>query len=473
MPWNLSAIMKRVTEIALFGLMSVLCLWMVGCASAPKDVPSLMAWDVEASNRYVPAGDTSTQMVHLDIEAQKPPGEQQRIPLNLSLVLDHSGSMNGTQMEDAKQAVLYMLRQLHPEDTVSVIAFSSEVKVLQSQEFWEDVDRLELNAKIADLGPTGTTAMQEALGKAIQQVRQKFKGDRINRVMLLSDGIPNDASSLLNMAQNARSGQIGISTFGLGPYYNEDLMAQIADTAGGNYHFIKDSGQIEEFFLAEKRSLEQVIARNVSLTVQFGPGVQLVQALGGKAQVSGRRVTMFLGDFGLSDKRQIGLKLQVSAPASGAKVELIDAKMQWEDVVYWSGKAKRSIYLEAESTRDQALIDENQNKVIGEKVGRLTAAWELDRAMREFQAGEKKKAQERLRRAASQYKEELKAARSQAPQAYEFEGAPVKATLSSGSAYSIDLEEAADDLEDEEPESDKGKILIKKNLQNSRKASGL
>lgn len=455
----------------------VFLMWMaVGCASGPPKGQDLMVWDIQSSNDYVMAGETTEQVVHLEIGAQVAPGEQKRIPLNLSLVIDHSGSMSGEQMEDARRALLYMLRELHPEDTVSVIAFSSEVEVLQEQEEWGDVDREELKVKIAALKPTGTTEMQTALQVGINQVARQFRGDRINRVMLLSDGIPNDATQLVSMAQNARSRQIGISTFGLGPYYNEDLMAELADLSGGRYHFIKESAQIEEFFLAEKESLEQVIARNVSLTIQLGPGVELLQILGEKAQQhSGRKVTMHLGDFGLSDKRQVGLKYRVTAPASGARVELLDARMQWEDVVFWSGQRKRGLYLEAGSTKDQALIEKGENKVVREKVGRLEAAWQLENAMREFNNGDKEAAQRRLRSAASQYRQQLDEARSQAPTQYAPQPVPTSGEASiavESGGFSLDLEETAEELEESDADSDEGKILIKSNMSKARQSSG-
>lgn len=470
--------LKALYLFIFFGL-----LWMTGCASAPEKTPDLMVWEVEASNSYVASGETSEQVLHFEIGAQAPAGAQERIPLNLSLVIDHSGSMSGEQMEDARRALRYMLGELHPEDTVSVVAFSSEVAVLQPQELWDDVDQAELFQKIAELQPTGTTDMQSALAVGIGQVQQRFAADRINRVMLLSDGIPNDATQLLGMAQGARGSQISISTFGLGPYYNEDLMAALADSSGGRYHFIKDSQQIEAFFLAEKESLEQVIARNVSVTVQLGPGVELVQTLGGAASLNGRKATIFLGDFGLSDKRQLGFKLKVTAPASGAKVELVDARMDWEDVVFWSGQKSRKLYLEANATRDQALIEKNEDKVVREKVGKLTAAWEMERALREYSQGQKDQAQERLRRAAGEYRQQLEEARSQAPEAYSPQPAPPRANSddkvqqavpASGAAmsFSDDLESTAEELEESEAESDEGKILIKSKLKTSRGASG-
>lgn len=449
-----------------------------GCASAPKEPVKLVQWDIEASHPYVLASDQTEAVVHVDVSAKLPASAQTRIPLNLSLVLDHSGSMSGDQMDDARRAVLDMLDKLHPEDRISVVAFSTRAEVLQPQETWSDVDRVALRRKVSALKPRGTTAMYAALQQGLNQVQKRYNAASINRVLLFSDGIPNDPTNLVALAQNARSRNIAITTMGLGPYYNEDLMAQLADLSGGNYRFIKSSDQIETFFLAEKQSMEQIVARNVNVAFNLGPGVQVLQTLGSNAQVSGRSVRVFLGELGSAETRQVALKLRVQAPASGAKVELLDAQLTWEDVVAWTGNHERWSYLEAESTQDQALIEQHRNKQLAEKVGRLQAAWEIDQAMRDYQAGERRRAQERLQRAAEEYRAkrvEAEASRPTnapppmaAPQDFDQE---VMVIQSAGS-LDVYMDELSEEVEESDPESDDGKILIKSNKRRSRSMSG-
>ncbi len=466
----------RVRGALLVGMGALALSALSGCATT-AEVPKLMTWKVEASHEYVMAGEATDAVVNIELGARMPEGQEQRVPLNLSLVLDHSGSMSGEQMEDARQALTYILGELHPEDTVSVIAFSTRAVILQEQAEWDDVDQGELFAKIKAVEPIGTTAMQEALGTALGQVHARYDGGRINRIILLSDGIPNDATQLTSMAQSARSSNIGISTFGLGPFYNEDLMAQLADLSGGNYRFIQKSEDLETFFLAEKKSMEQIVARNVHLQVNLGPGIEVVQTLGAQATLGGRAVSIFIGDFGASDERQIALRVKVTAPASGANVEMIDAQLIWEDVVNWGGNLEHWAYLQAKSTKDQALIDKHHNKIIEEKVGRLEAAWQMEQAIREFEAGKKQEAERRLRSAAQEYR----AKRDEASAYYEFQSEELGGEMpmpQAGSAAGLGswdslLEEAADELDESEPESDEGKVLIKKSKAKSRTASGL
>ena len=464
---------------ARYGIFTLLALALValaGACAAPQ-APDLVQWKVEQSNAYMMAGESGEQVVNVEIGAKLPSELEAHIPLNISLVLDHSGSMNGEQMDDAKRAIRYMLGQLKDDDMVSVIAFSTQVEIILPQTEWDDVDRNELFASIDELQPRGTTAMYEALYQAYSEVSSHYNEGSINRVMLLSDGIPNDATNLVGLAQTARGSNIPITTMGLGPYYNEDLMAQLADTSGGNYRFIKESDEIEEFFLAEKRSMEQVVARNLTLTFNLGPGAELQQTLGGQASLNGRQVSVYLGDLSVSDPRQIAVKLNVAVPSSGARVEILDAHLSWEDVIGWSGTHEAWAYVEALSTKDQALIEQNHNKVVVEKVGRLHAAWEMERAIRDYQAGNRREAQERLQRAASDYKvkkKEASAWRQKLADVPAEQNAPTP--VMSGAASSFDysddqivgsqdldsyMEKAAEELEEAEPESDEGKIIIK------------
>lgn len=436
-------------------LLFLVALWMTtGCATAKVDSPRLINWEVETSHPYVLAGEVTEAVVNVDVSAALPDKEGLAIPLNISLVIDHSGSMSGDQMEDARKALLYMLSQLDGDDHVSVVAFSTQVDVLVPQTEWDDVDKEELAAAIRDLKPRGTTAMQDALQRAYTETLVHYDASHINRIILLSDGIPNDGAQLMSIANNARSYGIGITTMGLGPYYNEDLMAQIADTSGGNYRFIRNSGELKQFFLAEKQSMEQIVGRSLQLTFNLGPGVEIVQTLGGTADLNGRRVSVFLGELGPSDKRQIAFKLRVKAPASGAKVEIADAHLTWEDVINWSGNQERWAYVEAESTQNQATVDEHRDNGIMEKVGRLHAAWEMDNAIREYEAGRRDQAKKHLKRAAQQYRDQ----RVKAEAALEVAPASVSGP---GNVLDAFIEEAAEALDSSEPDSDDGKVLIK------------
>ncbi|HUF74705.1 MAG TPA: VWA domain-containing protein, partial [Longimicrobiales bacterium] len=66
-------------------------------------------------------------LLRLDGEA---PGAGDRVPLNLSLVLDRSGSMSGAPLAAARDAACQLVRRLRTEDTVSVVAYDDRVSIV-------------------------------------------------------------------------------------------------------------------------------------------------------------------------------------------------------------------------------------------------------------------------------------------------------------------------------------------------------
>ena len=452
--------MNHLSKSILLIILALFLLSALGCTASKANRPKLLNWKIENSHPYVLAGDDSEIMVGIDVYAELPSTKEIRIPLNIGLVIDHSGSMRGEEMDDALNATLFMLSELHPDDTVSIVAFSTKAELLLSQTQWEDVNQDELKEKLSDLKPRGTTSMFEALQMSFGQVTSTYDQSRINRIILLSDGIPNNPAPIPGLAQQARNSNVSITTMGLGPFYNEDLMVQLADMSGGNYRFIKNSDEIEAYFLAEKQSMEQVIGRNASITIHLGPGIEVVEAYGGSLSRSGNEVTLFLGEIGLISHRQAGIKLQVTGPASGSPIEVADVQLQWEDVVDWSGYSERWEYIESESTQDQSLIDNTMNATVIEQLSRLQVAVEMDRAIRMYENGQVNEARDQIEETSKKYKQQNVALQQQ-PSA-----PPVDEELMQ---Y---LDSTVQSLESNSPESDEGKILIKEVKVNSRSMYG-
>jgi len=158
--------------------------------------------------------------------------------------------------------------------------------------------------------------------------------------------------------------------------------------------------------------------------------------------------------------------LRVKASASGSKVELLDARLSWEDVVYWNGAQERWSYLEANATRDEALIQNSRNVELAERVGRLQAALEMERAVKDFEEGNPHVAQERLQRAAEQYNK----------QRMEVQAMPAAGSVAiAAEEESLGgyIQGVADELFEADPESDKTKVLLKSVKQRSRSEAGM
>jgi Ca-activated chloride channel homolog len=116
-----------------------------------------------------------------------------RMPINLSVVLDRSGSMNGKPIHYCKEATKFIINQLQEKDLLSVIVFDDNVNtVLPPQEVsYKDL----LKAKVDQIQPGGMTnlsgGMTNLSGGLIQGCQHLLSQNTdqyVNRLNLLSDG---------------------------------------------------------------------------------------------------------------------------------------------------------------------------------------------------------------------------------------------------------------------------------------------
>src|SRR5215213_1669415 len=96
--------------------------------TAPQDRPLTLS--VAADRALVRAGAESTRYAHVRFTAPRAPRRASRIPVNLALVLDRSGSMNGEKFALARRAVEQALAQLQAEDRFALVVYDDAVDVV-------------------------------------------------------------------------------------------------------------------------------------------------------------------------------------------------------------------------------------------------------------------------------------------------------------------------------------------------------
>jgi Ca-activated chloride channel family protein len=185
------------------------------------------------------AGSDEDRFLVITVKAPDPdPGR--RMPVDVSIVMDTSGSMSGWhKMDYARAAARELVSSLQPGDRVSLVTFSDRARVLlPSQQITETRSIL---AAIDRIQEGGGTNMYGGLTTGLEQLRSGEQG-YVRRMLLLSDGHANvgvsDSTSLTSLARQASMADVSTSTIGLGLDFNEDLLASMADAGGGSYHFV-------------------------------------------------------------------------------------------------------------------------------------------------------------------------------------------------------------------------------------------
>ena len=175
-------------------------------------------------------GSPQAVVVKIDLSAIADRQKHRRTPLNLAVVLDKSGSMTGAKLEKTKQAAMQLVDRLTPNDVFSLVIFSDEARVLVPAQKVEDKDALK--EKIESIEAGGSTALYAGVRAGARQIQEYFSLKRINRVILLSDGLanvgPSSTSDLRRLGRDLAGQGVSVTTIGVGDDYNEDLMAGLA-----------------------------------------------------------------------------------------------------------------------------------------------------------------------------------------------------------------------------------------------------
>lgn len=197
-------------------------------------------------------------------------------PLNLCLILDHSGSMNGRPLETVKQAAHCIVDRLSPGDRLSIVVFDHKAKVLVPNQVIENPARVKV--EINKLRASGGTAIDEGMRLGIEELA-KGKKDAISQAFLLTDGENEHGSNerCLKLAQLAAGYNLTLSTLGFGNHWNQDVLEQIADAAGGALSYIQQPEEAVSEFSRLFNRIQSVGLTNAHLLLTLMPQVRLAE----------------------------------------------------------------------------------------------------------------------------------------------------------------------------------------------------
>ena len=266
-------------------------------------------------------------MVHalLRLEGEAPENGD-RVPLNLSLVLDRSGSMSGEKLEAARRAAAMLTRRLSPRDTVSVVAFDDAVDVVAlpaTGEAQEQLPRL-----IESIQSGGSTNLSGGWLRGRDLVADNLRDGGVNRVLLLTDGQANqgitDPKKLTGLCKQGVKKGVSTTTIGFGEGYDEDLLKAMADAGGGGTYSIEKVDQASGVFEEELEGLLSIVAQNVRVTVRPGAHADAVNVLHQyPSHAQGDVLTLEVGDLYAREPRRILMAILLP-PGSAAPGTVAD-----------------------------------------------------------------------------------------------------------------------------------------------------
>ena len=243
----------------------------------PND-PSSYNVSIQAQRPALLSGRTQVVTALVRVQAPTAPDTQRpRLPLNLALVIDRSGSMEGRPIEEAKRCVKEIIRSLAPDDIISVTSFDDEVQVnIPATPIGSS--RSELIAAVSVISTGGSTALFAGWHAGATEAARNVDTAPLSRVLLLSDGGANHGESrphvIAKHCAELASAGVTTSTYGLGSRFNEKLMVEMAAAGLGSSYYGKTAADLADPFREEFDLLRALYGRKVTLQMVVPPGVK-------------------------------------------------------------------------------------------------------------------------------------------------------------------------------------------------------
>jgi Ca-activated chloride channel family protein len=346
------------------------CSWWQSEPVEPLDLVSLGS---EQSRHVVPA-DVGTELwAVLRVRVDEGP-EEERPPVHVALVVDTSASMDGEAIEAARAAATELVASLQDGDRLTVVTFDSKpVLVVPSVELDDDA-REEALEKVAAMEARGTTDLAGGLHLALADLMPHAAEGRVTRIVLLSDGVPNQADSIPSAVSQAASAGITVTAIGFGLDYDETLLSSIAQGTGGTFHFLEAPTDLVPLFREENLRLQGIAAKELSLVLTTGPGVELREVVGQSYALPMPRLYLGLGDLSRGEERVVVVRLSVGPHRAGAMVELLDAALTYRDPRTRIVVDRHAVFLSARAEDDQAALAESTDPAVEREIESARAA---------------------------------------------------------------------------------------------------
>ncbi|MBT4836522.1 MAG: VWA domain-containing protein [Methylococcales bacterium] len=319
------------------------------------------------------ANKKQTTFLKVDLTGFKLKSLSERTPTNIAIVLDKSGSMSGTKLNRAKAAAAKAINRLNSQDIVSIITYDNTVDTLVPAT--KVTDQQWIKKAIKTIRPGGSTALFAGVSKGAAETRKFIDNQKINRIILLSDGLanvgPQTPSELGELGKSLAKEGISVTTIGLGLGYNEDLMTKLAGKSGGNHTFAENASDLDNIFQNEFNDVLSVIAQEVTITIECAEGIRPIKILGRDANIYGQTVMVNLNQLYSNQDKYVLLEVEIPSHQANNKIKVASVNIKYNNMeTHQTDKISSNAYVNF--TPSQAVVEKDtDNEVMSSAIEQI------------------------------------------------------------------------------------------------------
>jgi Ca-activated chloride channel family protein len=251
-------------------------------------------------------------------------GAAPRVPSDLVVVLDQSGSMAGEKIVHARAAIRELVSALAPEDRFALVSYSFGAYTAIPLAEASDASREGWLSVVEGIYPGGGTNLASGLELGLEIADGRRGAGRTARVILISDGLANQGDTSLSglraRARRAALGEYTLTTIGVGEDFDEQLLAALADAGTGNYYYIQSGDDLARIFSDEFETARESVARGLAVSILPAAGVEVVDAAGYPLERGAEGETVFRpGTLFAGQERRIWVTLRTRWSSEGIR----------------------------------------------------------------------------------------------------------------------------------------------------------
>ncbi len=366
--------------------------------TAKGDIISL--WARLVQDKIFIGGDETASLGLTMKAAGLPEGlKGKRKNIDMVIVLDRSGSMQGKKILFARKAIRRLLNLLSDGDRIALVSYSDNV--IKDSALVPVTDGIKnfLIKKVENIMAGGGTNLGAGLKTGIDILLSAGKRENPGRIILISDGLANKGitgmNALGNMASVAPEKNFAISTVGVGDEFNEMLMTAISDRGAGNYYYMENPAAFAKVFEQEFYTSVSAVATSVEIKVPLKNGISLIEASGYPVTIKNGVASFYPGDLRYGQTRKIFLKFKIP-PVAGKKFEISGITLEClSDGKFHKISIEKPFYIACVKDKKEAyssinrgswetkVIQDDFNK-LKDKVSKLVKQGKKDDALREI-----------------------------------------------------------------------------------------